>query len=145
MAARLWLRISALVASLFALGHTLGGRKYWSPQGETPVLQQMRDVHFAVMGVNRSYFDFYMAFGYSLSVSMFMQAILLWQLSGLVATDAARVRPMIAVITGAAVISGIIAWLLIFPVPAYFSLVLIMCLVVALLKAGSRQSATCSI
>ena len=142
MAARLWLRISALVATLFALGHTLGGRKFWSPQGENPVLEQMRDVHFNVMGVSRSYFDFYIAFGYSLSVAMFMQAILLWQISGLVVTDAARARPMIAVITAAAVLSGIISWLLIFPVPAYFSLVLIVCLVVALLKAGSHQSAT---
>jgi len=135
MAARLWLRISAVVAAVFALGHTLGGRKYWSPTGESAVLQQMRDVHFDVMGASRSYFDFYMAFGYSLSVAMFMQAILLWQLSGLVTTDAARVRPMIGVITLAAVASGIIAWLMIFPVPAYFSLVLIACLVVALVKA----------
>ncbi|MBS0418089.1 MAG: hypothetical protein JSR66_10275 [Proteobacteria bacterium] len=135
MAARLWLRISALIATLFALGHTLGSRKDWSPQGDNPVLQQMRDVHFNVMGVSRSYFDFYMAFGYSLSVFMFMQAILLWQLSGLVVTDAARTRPMLAVITAAAVLMGIISWLLLFPVPAYFSLVLIACLVVALLKA----------
>jgi hypothetical protein len=135
MAARLWLRISALVATLFALGHTLGSRKYWSPVGETPVLQQMRDVHFNVMGVSRSFLDFYMGFGYSLSAAMFMQAILLWQLSGQVVTDPARVRPMLAVITAAAVISGVISWLLLFPVPAYFSLALIACLVVALLKA----------
>ena len=135
MTARLWLRISAIVAGLFALGHTLGGRKYWSPTGETEVLQQMREVHFDVMGVSRSYFDFYVAFGYSLSVAMFMQAILLWQLGGLVTTDAARARPMIAVITTAVVASGIIAWLLIFPLPAYFSLVLTACLVVALVKA----------
>jgi len=135
MTARLWLRISAIVAGLFALGHTLGGRKYWSPTGETEVLQQMRDVHFDVMGVSRSYFDFYVAFGYSLSVAMFMQAILLWQLGGLVTTDAARARPMIAVIATAVVASGIIAWLLIFPLPAYFSLVLAACLVVALVKA----------
>jgi hypothetical protein len=135
MAARLWLRISAVVAALFALGHTLGGRKYWSPTGDNAVLEQMRDVHFDVMGVSRSYFDFYLAFGYSLSVAMFMQAVLLWQLAGLVATDAARVRPMIAVITAAVVASGVIAWLMIFPLPAYFSLVLAACLVVALVKA----------
>lgn len=135
MTARLWLRISAVVAALFALGHTLGGRKNWSPNGDHPVLQQMRDVHFDVMGVNRSFFDFYLAFGYSLSVYMFMQAILLWQLGGLVTTDAARVRPLIAVITVAAVASGIIAWLMIFPVPAWFSLVLIACLVIAWVKA----------
>jgi hypothetical protein len=135
MNARLWLRISAGVSLLLALGHTLGGRKYWSPNGENPVLQQMRDVHFDVMGVNRSFYDFYMAFGYSLSVAIFMQSILLWQLSAVVATDAARVRPMIAVITAAVVASGIIAWRMLFPVPVYFELILAVCLIMALVKA----------
>ena len=134
MNAKLWLRISAIVSLLLAVGHTLGGRKSWSPNGEHPVLQQMRDVHFDVMGVNRSFYDFYMAFGYSLSVAILMQSILLWQLSGMVATDPARVRPMIAVITAAVVASGVIAWRMIFPIPVYFEFTLAVCLVMALVK-----------
>lgn len=135
MRAKLWLRIAALISLLFALGHTLGSLKYWSPMGDNPVLQTMRNTHFEVMGVSRTYFDFYMAFGYCLSVAGFMQSILLWQLAGLVATEPARVRAMIAVITVAVVVSGIISWLMIFPVPAYFSLALVAPLVVALVKA----------
>jgi hypothetical protein len=134
MTTTLWLRISAAVAMLLAIGHTLGGRKYWSPMGENPVLQAMRDSHFDVMGASRSYFDFYMAFGYSLSVALVMQAILLWQLAGLASAQPARVRAMVAVIAVAVVVSGVIAWRLIFPVPALFSLVLAACLVAALLK-----------
>jgi hypothetical protein len=42
---------------------------------------------------------------------------------------------MIAVITAAVVASGIIAWRMIFPVPAYFELTLAVCLVMALVKA----------
>jgi hypothetical protein len=135
MNAKLWLRISAVVSLLLAVGHSLGGRKSWSPNGELPVLQQMRDNHFEVMGVNRSFFDFYMAFGWSLSIALFMQSILMWQLSGLVSTDVARARPMIAVITAAVVASAVIAWRMIFPVPAYFETALSVCLIMALLQA----------
>jgi len=135
MNAKLWLRISAIVSLLLAAGHTLGGRKSWSPNGEHPVLQQMRDVHFDVMGVNRSYYDFYMAFGYSLAVALFMQSILMWQLSGLVSTDVARARPMIAVIAVACIASAMIAWLMIFPIPAYLQTALAICLLVAWVRA----------
>jgi hypothetical protein len=103
--------------------------------GDNPVLQTMRNTNFQVMGVTRTYFDFYMAFGYCLSVSGFMQSVLLWQLAGLAATEPARIRPMIAVITAAVVASGIISWLMIFPVPAYFSAALLVPLVVALAQA----------
>jgi hypothetical protein len=135
MNAKLWLRISAIVSFLLALGHTLGGRKSWSPNGANPVLQQMRDVHFDVMGVNRSYYEFYMAFGYSLSIALIMQSILIWQLSGLVATDVTRARPMIAVITVACIASAVIAWLMIFPIPAYLETALSICLLVALVRS----------
>ena len=135
MKAKTWLRISAVVSLLLAIGHSLGGRKSWSPNGDLPVLQQMRDNHFDVMGVNRSFYDFYMAFGWSLSIALFMQSILMWQLSGLVTADMARARPMIAVITAAVVASAIIAWLMIFPVPAYFEAALSVCMIVALVRA----------
>jgi hypothetical protein len=135
MTATIWLRISAVVSMLFALGHTLGGFKYWSPIGDNPVLRAMRDVHFDAMGVSRSYFDFYMAFGYCLSVSGIMQSILLWQLGGLASTGAARVRPLIYVIAVAVAISGVISWRMILPVPALCSLVLLTCLVMAISKA----------
>jgi hypothetical protein len=131
MTTLLWLRISSVISLVFAAGHTLGGLKYWSPMGDNPVLQAMRTVRFNTMGVNRSYFDFYMGFGYSLSVTQVMQAILLWQLATLARTDALRLRPLVAVIALATAVSGVIAWRLIFPVPALFSLVLVASLAVA--------------
>jgi hypothetical protein len=68
MSAVLLLRVSAFTSLLFALGHTLGGVKFWSPMGDNQVLQLMRSVHFDVMGTSRSYFDFYMGFGWSLQL-----------------------------------------------------------------------------
>lgn len=123
MTTTLWLRTSSVITLLLAAGHTLGGLKYWSPMGDNPVLQAMRTVRFDTMGASRSYLDFYMGFGYSLTVTQVMLAILLWQLATLARANAASVRPMIAVITLAVAACGVIAWRFILPVPALFCLV----------------------
>jgi len=135
MTTTLWLRISSVITLLFAAGHSLGGLKYWSPMGENAVLQAMRSVRFDIMGVSRSYLDFYMAFGYSLSVIQVMLAILLWQLAAVARINAASVRPMIAAITLAVAASAVIAWRFILPVPALFSLVQLASLAVGFVVA----------
>ena len=135
MTTTLWLRISSVIALLFAVGHTLGGLKQWSPMGENPVLQSMRSSRFDTMGVTRSYFDFYMGFGYALSVSMVMQAILLWLLATLARTEAARLQPLIGVIALATAAGSVVSWRFLFPIPALFSLVLLASLAVAFVLA----------
>jgi hypothetical protein len=140
MTTTLWLRISSVITLLFAAGHTLGGLKYWSPMGDNAVLQAMRTVHFDAMGANRSYLDFYMGFGYSLSVIQVMLAILLWQLATLASTNALSVRPMIAVIILAVAACAVIAWRLILPVPALFSLVQLASLAAAYAVARGKSA-----
>jgi hypothetical protein len=132
-----WLRISSAIALLFAAGHTLGGLTNWSPMGDNPVLAAMRDVHFDTMGAHRSYLDFYRGFGYALSVSQCLIAVLLWQLATLARLQAAAVRPTIVAIALSNAAGGIIAGLFIFPVPAMFSLVLIATLIMAYRRAGA--------
>jgi len=117
----LLLRIAAIISLLFTAGHTMGGLRKWSPMGGNAVLTAMTDVRFDTMGANRSYLDFFIGFGWSISVLMLMQTILVWQLASLAQTDPTRLRPMIAVIALATIACGIIAWRFIFPVPALFS------------------------
>jgi hypothetical protein len=132
----LLLRIASVISLLFTAGHTMGGLRKWSPMGDNAVFKAMTDVRFDTMGANRSYLDFFMGFGWSLSVFMLMQTILLWQLASLARTDPARLRPMIAVIALATAASGVVAWRFIFPVPAVFSGVLALALTLAYLAAG---------
>ena len=136
MTTTLLLRIASVISLLFTAGHTMGGLRKWSPMGDNAVLKAMTDVRFDTMGANRSYLDFFMGFGWSLSVFMLMQTILLWQLASLAGTDPARLRPIIAVIALATVGSGVVAWRFIFPVPAMFSGVLALALALAYLAAG---------
>ena len=103
----------------------------WSPMGENDVLRAMRTVRFETLGVSRSYLDFFMGFGWSLSVLMLMQSVLLWQMASIAKTNAPLVRPMIAVIALAVLTGGIIAWRFIFLVPALFSAALFLALVAA--------------
>src|SRR5262250_652181 len=117
----LLLRIASVILLVFAAGHTLGGLKKWSPKGENDVLKAMTDVHFETMGANRSYLDFFMGFGWSISVLMLLQTVVLWQLASLARADPAGVRPMIAVFGLATLATGVIAWRFILPVPALFS------------------------
>jgi hypothetical protein len=131
MTPRSWLRIASIIALIFATGHALGGINHWSPLGDNPVLQSMQTVHFEIMGVRRSYFDFYVGFGHSLTVMMVLQAVVLWQLAVLAGTNAVVVRPIVAAIGVATAVGGVIAWRFIFPVPALFSLGLVACLALA--------------
>jgi hypothetical protein len=131
----LLLRIASVISLIFTAGHTMGGLRRWSPMGDNAVLKAMTDVRFDIMGANRSYLDFFMGFGWSLSVFMLMQTVLLWQLAAMARTDPARIRPMIAVIALATVASGVIAWRFIFPVPAVFSGVLALALTLAYVAA----------
>ena len=125
----LLLRIAAVISALFTAGHTMGGLKKWSPMGGNAVLRQMSVVHFQVMGADRTYLDFYMGFGWALSVAMVLQTVLLWQLSSLARADGAAARPMIVPFIAATVASGLISWCFLFPLPALFSLALLVPLI----------------
>jgi hypothetical protein len=135
MRTTLLLRIASIISLAFMAGHTLGGLRKWSPMGENEVLKAMTVVRFDTMGANRSYLDFFMGFGWSLSVAMLLQSVLLWQLGSLARDNAARIRPMIAVFALATLASGVIAWRFIFPVPALFASVLLIVLLAAYIGA----------
>jgi hypothetical protein len=121
MTATAFLHIASAISLLFVAGHTLGGLRKWSPMGANPVLEAMTTVRFDTRGANRSYLDFFMGFGWSISVYMLMQTALLWQVASLAQTDAASVRPMIAAFALATLATGLLAWRFLFPLPALFS------------------------
>lgn len=135
MTTTLLLRVAAGISLLFAAGHTLGGTKRWSPMGENEVLKAMATVRFDTMGVDRSYLDFFMGFGWTISVAMLLQSALLWQMASLARSDAMQVRPMIATFALATLASGLIAWRFILPVPALFCGALLIALVAAYMTA----------
>ena len=138
MTTTLLLRIASVISLLFTVGHSLGGLNEWSPMGKTDVLKAMTDSHFEILGASRSYLDFFLGFGWSISVFMLLQTALLWQMASLARVDAAQVRPMIVMFALAVLANGVIAWLFLFLLPVLFSSVLLVVLVAAYAVAARR-------
>lgn len=135
------LRIASVVSLLFAAGHTSGSLQSWSPAGETDVLQSMRSFHFDASGASRTYLDFYMGFGFIISIYFVLQGVLIWQIATLASTDPRRARPLIATFAVAVVLTTLVCWKFIFAVPVIFGAVIAACLGSALFAIG-RQSKT---
>jgi hypothetical protein len=138
----LLLRIAAVFALLFALGHTMGGP--WTPTTEpraVSVVGAMKSVSFDVVGSSRSYWDFYYGFGVSISVYLFTLAILLWLLATLARTQAAAVRPFVAVLLVCYAASGFVTWRYFFWVPLVMSVAIVICLALALWTSRRRVAA----
>ena len=91
MRASLFYRIASVLLVLFAVGHTLGFRQNNPDWGADAVLALMRSVHFNALGFNRTYWDFFSAFGFFFSVFLVFAAVLAWQLSRLPAEILARI------------------------------------------------------
>jgi hypothetical protein len=137
----LLLRIASILSLLFATGHTSGGINLWSPAGETEVLRAMRSFHFDAMDVSRTYLDFYLGFGLTISVYLLLQSVVLWQLAAIARSDAPLIRPLIGTFLLASIVSTALAWRFFFIIPVICSAAIAVCLGFAYYAAGRRESA----
>jgi hypothetical protein len=92
MKASVFFRIAAVLLLLLAAGHTLGFRQSDPAWGVDALLGSMRSIHFDMQGFNRTYWDLFVASGFSVGVFFLFSAILAWQLSGLPAATLALMR-----------------------------------------------------
>jgi hypothetical protein len=131
MKASVFYRIASVLLLLFAAGHTLGFRQDNPEWGATAVLGLMRSVHFNAQGFNRTYWDFFSAFGLFFSVFLLFAAVLAWQLGSLPAEIFARVRgtAWALAISFAAVTA--LSWRFAFLIPIVFSALITICLIAA--------------
>ena len=88
----LFYRIAAILLLLFAVGHTLGFRESDPTWGLDTLLGSLRSIHFDVQGFSRTYWDFFVAAGFSVGVLYLFAAVLAWQLGGLPAETLASMR-----------------------------------------------------
>src|SRR4029077_4096030 len=121
-------RISSVLLLLFAAGHTFGFRQNDPEWGADAVIGLMRSVHFNAQGFNRTYWDFFSAFGLFFSVFLLFAAVLAWQLSSLPAEIFSRVRgtAWALAISFAAVTA--LSWRFAFMIPVVFSALITICL-----------------
>jgi hypothetical protein len=74
MKASLLYRIASVLLLLFAIGHTLGFRQSDPSWGVDTLLGSMRSIHFDVQGFSRTYWDLFVAAGFSVGVFYLVRA-----------------------------------------------------------------------
>jgi hypothetical protein len=131
MPASLFYRIASLLLVLFAVGHTYGFRQNNPDWRADAVLDVMRSVHFDALGFNRTYWDFFSAFGFFFSVFLVFAGVLAWRLSSLPAETLARVRGIAWALAICFVALTALSWRFAFTIPIVFSALITVCLIAA--------------
>jgi hypothetical protein len=136
----LFLRIASVLTFIHAVLHTIGG-VFGAP---APGLQQvtvavMKANEFQVMGVTRSYGDFYMGLGLVVSVFLTLEAIVFWQLGALAKTDAERLRPILATFLVGYLGAAVVSYRYFFAAPAITEILIAACLGLAIAFARQRS------
>jgi len=124
-------RIASILLLLFAAGHTFGFRQNNPEWGADAVLGLMRSVHFDAQGFSRTYWDFFSAFGFFVSVFFVFAAVLAWLLSALPAETLARVRSIAWALAICFVAITALSWRFAFTTPIVLSTLITGCLIAA--------------
>jgi hypothetical protein len=124
-------RIAAVLIVLFAIGHTLGFRQFDPSWGVEALLGSMRSIQFEVQGFSRTYWDFFVGSGFSVSVFLLFAAVVAWQLSGLSAETLALMRGISWGLALSFVALTILSWSYFFFLPILFTVLITVCLVAA--------------
>lgn len=128
MKASVFYRIAAVLLLVFAAGHTLGFRQSDPQWGVDALLGSMRSTHFEVQGFNRTYWDLFVAAGFSVGVFYLFAAILAWQLGGLPAGTLALMRGTAWAFALCFAAITVLSWRYLFVIPIAFSIVITLCL-----------------
>lgn len=138
MKASLLYRIASALLLLFAIGHTIGFRQNDPEWGVGSLINSMRSIHFDVQGFNRSYWDFFSAFGFFFSVFLLFAAVLAWQLGGLPTETLERVRGTAWAFAVCFAAVTALSWRYAFTTPIVFSSLITICLAAAAWLAAKK-------
>ena len=135
----IYIRIAAVLTLIHAILHTIGG-VFGSidPGPETIAVAAMKSNQFVVMGSTRTFWDFYMGMGLAATLSLTLEAIVLWMLASLARNHANQLRPILIVFALSYVAFAMISYRYFFFGPVIAELLLALCLVAAAISAREK-------
>ena len=144
MKASLFYRIAAVLLVLFAIAHTLGFSQSDPAWHVGPLLALMHSLHFDAMGSSRTYWDFFVASGFTVGVFYLFAAVLSWQLGSLSAATRSSLR--IIAWGFALCFAGVtvLSYKYLFVIPMVFSFLITACLTAAAWLSGRREEEVCA-
>ena len=93
----IFLRIASVLTLIHAALHTVGGVFGKPAPGVATMVAATMRTRFPFLGAMRSYSDFYLGMGLAVSIFLTVEAIAFWLLASLAKSDAARLRPLVAI------------------------------------------------
>ena len=131
MKASILYRIAAVLLLLFAVAHIYGFRQSDPNWGVDALVSSMRSIHFNVGGFNRTYWDLFLAAGFSMGIFFLFSAILAWQLGSLPTETLARIHSIAWSFALCFAAVTVVSWRYLFLPPIVFSFVITVCLISA--------------
>ena len=137
-----WLRVAAGLTLFNALGHTFGAVLAGpSEPGEAAIRDAMRGYRAVIMGVERSYWDFYHGSAWALTVLLLALAAIMWLLVPVVRRSPGEARPIIAVLAAGYAALTLISVVFFVTAPMVNGALVTVCLMTAAMKSGVRAGA----
>ena len=128
-------RVAAVLLLLFAVGHTFSFSLVDPQWGLDAMLRDMHSIRFSIAGIERTYWDFYLAGGYTVGILYLFSAVLAWQLGSLRAEALREMRLVTLAFPLAYAAVAAVSMLHLFLIPIAFSTVITLCLAAAAWRA----------
>jgi len=131
----IYLRIASILTLIHSILHTIGGVFGKPPSNQAAMIAASMRYRFEIFGVMRSYADFYRGMGLGITVALTMDAALLWLLASLAKSEAARLRPVMAVFLMGYLALALNSFTFFFSGPVIAELLIVFCLAAAIVTA----------
>ena len=137
----IFLRIASVLTFVHAILHTVGGVfGQPAPGPQQAAVAVMKANQFLLMGHTRSYWDFYMAMGLSVSIFLTAEALVFWQLSSLARTDSLRLRPICATFAVGYLVFAVNSWRYFFVAPVIVEVLIALLLIAAIFTSQATPA-----
>jgi hypothetical protein len=124
-------RAAAVILLLFAIGHTFSFSLTDPQWGLDNMLGQMRTIRFAIGGIERTYWDFFIASGLTVGLLYLFSAVLAWQLGSVRPETLSELRLVTWAFPLAFAAVFVVASIHLFLIPQMFSIAVTICLTAA--------------
>lgn len=131
-----FLRVASGLTLLHAVLHTVGGVFGKPAPGVGAATDAvMRANYFEVLGVTRSYWEFYRGMGLGVTIFLTAEGIVFWMLGSLAKQEAVRLRPILWVFAVAYCVFAVDSYAYFFSAPVIVETLIAACLVGAIATA----------
>jgi hypothetical protein len=131
-----FLRIASVLTLLHGALHTVGGVFGKPAPGISAATEAlMRANYFQVLGVTRSYWEFYRGMGLGITISLTAEGLLFWLLGSLARRHAAELRPILWIFAIAYLIFAVNSYAYFFYGPVIGEILIAACLLGAIATA----------